>query len=111
MFSSTPLMLAGIDSEEVAVLGILVFGAVVWVLVHNIRKVCETRQREQSRREVAAYVAEGSIKPQDAALILNAGGSEAEAKIADGVAWGTINPKKAESLLRSLKQGNEATQG
>lgn len=104
MFSDATVLLAGIDQEEVVVLGLLLSGGVIWLLVHNIRKAYETRQRELTRRDVAAYVAEGSIRPHDAAMILNAGSNETEAKIADGVAWGTIKPEKAEALLRSIKQ-------
>jgi hypothetical protein len=33
----------------------------------------ERRQLEQSRRELAAYVAEGSMTPDDAVRLLNAG--------------------------------------
>lgn len=104
MFSHGSVLVAGIDQEEVMVLALIVTGGVIWLLVHNIRKAYETRQREVTRRDVAAYVAEGSIRPQDAALILNAGSNETEATIADGVAWGTIKPEKAEALLRSIKQ-------
>ncbi|MGE3109869.1 MAG: hypothetical protein AB7G11_08135 [Phycisphaerales bacterium] len=96
--------LAGIDAEEIVVLGMIISGLVVWVLIFNVRKILDTRQRERTRREVAAYVAEGSIRPDDAAKILNAGASDTEAKIADAVAWGTIKPEKAEALLRSLKE-------
>ena len=35
----------------------------------------QTRAREESRREIAAYVAEGTISPDDAAKLLAAGGS------------------------------------
>lgn len=34
--------------------------------------ISNRRQREQSRREIAAYVAEGSMTPQDAERILKA---------------------------------------
>lgn len=38
-----------------------------------IRSIARTRAREQTRREIAAYVAEGSITPDDAAKLLEAG--------------------------------------
>lgn len=105
MVPNSPIVLAGIDGSEVVVLALIISGVVSWVFIHNFRKAFEARQREQTRREIAAYVAEGSIKPEDAATILNAGTNESEAIIADGVAWGTIKPEKAERLIRSMKQG------
>lgn len=49
--------------------------AVVGIVAGTIQKTYTTKQREQSRREIAAYVAEGTISPDDAAKILAAGGS------------------------------------
>lgn len=49
--------------------------AIVAVILDNWRKVQHTRQREESRREIAAYVAEGSLSPDDAVRILAAGES------------------------------------
>lgn len=53
-----------------AVFGFLIVGAIA----DAIRKTMQTRAREESRREVAAYVAEGSMTPEDAERILSAGG-------------------------------------
>ena len=39
-----------------------------------IARTSASRQREQTRREIAAYVAEGTITPDDAVAMLNAGG-------------------------------------
>ena len=49
--------------------------AVVAIIAESIRKTAQTRHREESRREIAAYVAEGSISADDAARLLAAGGS------------------------------------
>ena len=66
------------------ILGILLAGlaiagsfiiAIVAIVATTFRKVAETKTREQSRREIAAYVAEGSITPDDAAKLLSAGES------------------------------------
>jgi hypothetical protein len=57
-----------------AIGGGLVF-AVIATIVGAIRAVALGRAREQSRREVAAYVAEGTMSPDDAAKILSAGNS------------------------------------
>lgn len=76
--------MGGLDSLQsinvglVAVIGGLVLGAMVLVMVTiaivmgERRKVVQAREFEQSRREIAAYVAEGSIKPEDAAKVLSA---------------------------------------
>lgn len=43
--------------------------AIIFTFMHAM---ATRRQREQSRREIAAYVAEGSMTPDDAERILNA---------------------------------------
>jgi hypothetical protein len=48
---------------------------IVSVVVDARRKTAQTKEREESRREIAAYVAEGSISADDAAKLLSAGGS------------------------------------
>lgn len=47
--------------------------AIVGMIMGTIRRTVETRAREESRREIAAYVAEGSISPEDATRLLEAG--------------------------------------
>jgi hypothetical protein len=49
--------------------------AIVAIVTEAVQKMQRTKAREESRREIAAYVAEGSISPDDAAKILAAGGS------------------------------------
>lgn len=56
----------------VAVSGGLAF-AIIYVIISTISSTLKSRYREQSRREIAAYVAEGSISPDDAAKLLSAG--------------------------------------
>lgn len=53
--------------------------ALVAIVTSMITSITTTRAREQTRREVAAYVAEGSITPQDAERILAAGRSAKKA--------------------------------
>ena len=64
-------------ANDTAVMGIIfgVGGVVVVIAIafDTMQKVLTTRQREQTRREVAAYVAEGSMTPDDAERILRAG--------------------------------------
>ena len=54
----------------------IVFGltfAGVCVVVGAVKSVLMNRQHEQSRREIAAYIAEGSMSPDEGERILNAG--------------------------------------
>jgi hypothetical protein len=104
----SPTTLLAMDQEALVVLCVLAIAGMFIYVVRTIKDVKETREREQTKREVAAYVAEGSIRPQDAASILNAGGpaqesSQAEQTIASAVAWGTISPAKASDLLKTLR--------
>ena len=46
--------------------------AIVFGAIHNM-VIATTRQREQTTRELAAYVAEGSLSPEDAERLLAAG--------------------------------------
>lgn len=56
----------------IAITGGLFLG-LVGIVTSAITKTKTTRAREESRREIAAYVAEGTISPDDATKILNAG--------------------------------------
>ncbi len=47
--------------------------AIVAILAGTIASTKKTKQREETRREVAAYVAEGSMTPDDAERLLTAG--------------------------------------
>lgn len=47
--------------------------AVVAIVSSAIKSVCQTRAAEQTKREMAAYVAEGSIDPDKAVAMINAG--------------------------------------
>ncbi len=69
------------DSGVVIPLGTMAFVFLIVVVVtigRTITKTANTRQREQSRREIAAYVAEGSISPDDAVRMLAAGKTTGE---------------------------------
>lgn len=103
-----PLTLAAIDYSHAIAFGSLMLLIIFWVLFTNIRKMYETRQREQTRREIAAYVAEGSITPQDARAMMGADETEFEKKIADAVSWGMLSTKKAEQLMRAMREDRES---
>ena len=69
------LTLAGIEDQLFLVVavggGILV--AIVAITFGCITRIIETRSREQSRREIAAYVAEGTISPDEGERLIAAG--------------------------------------
>ena len=66
------LTLASIEGSEVAILavggGLLI--AIISIVSGAVHRMTVARQREQSRREIAAYVAEGSMSADDAAKLL-----------------------------------------
>ena len=47
--------------------------AIIAIITSTIRSVAVTRAREQTKRELAAYVAEGSLDPDKAVAMINAG--------------------------------------
>jgi hypothetical protein len=100
---SLPATLAALDSEALTLFAMLLGSGLIFYAIYSVRGVMETRAREATRREIAAYVAEGSIAPDDAAKLLSSQQSDAEATIADAVAWGTISAAKGETLIRSLR--------
>lgn len=66
----------GLNDNELSVIivGMSIFGAIVifGIVFGTLRRVLVTRQSEMTRRELAAYVAEGSITPDDAERLLKA---------------------------------------
>lgn len=66
---------SGADIGLIAVVGGLIFVTLAAV-GGMIKSVLVRRQIEQSRREIAAYVAEGSMTPDDAERLLSAGPRE-----------------------------------
>jgi hypothetical protein len=70
--ASESVEMVGVLIPVVAVGGGLMVG-MVSIVAKAIRRTAETRHKEESRREIAAYVAEGSMSPDDAYKILSAG--------------------------------------
>ncbi len=60
------------DMPEMILFGGGILVAIVAIVAGSVRSVSRTRAREHTRREVAAYVAEGSMTPADAERILKA---------------------------------------
>lgn len=56
--------------------------AVIAILASTFGSVLNTRQREKTRREVAAYVAAGSIDKDTAVAILKTGSDDEESEAA-----------------------------
>lgn len=63
-----------ISGEEIALIAILggILITIIGMITCAARSIARTKEREQSKREIAAYVAEGSISPQDAERLLRA---------------------------------------
>jgi hypothetical protein len=61
----------GIIIGLVAVVGMILVGLPA-VLLGITASMANTKERERSRREIAAYVAEGSMTPADAERLLSA---------------------------------------
>lgn len=47
--------------------------AIFWTVFNSIESIVATCARERSRREIAAYIAEGSMKPEEGERLLKAG--------------------------------------
>ncbi len=99
----TVLTLADISNSGLFLIGMLVSAGIIFYTLYSIRKILEKGARERTKREIAAYVAEGSLTADDAAKILSSDTDDAERMIADGVAWGTVKPEKAERLIRAIR--------
>ena len=54
--------------------------AIVAIVVGGITGILKSRGREMTKREIAAYVAEGTIDPDKAIAMLNAGESASDIK-------------------------------
>lgn len=57
---------------------------IIAVFVDGVRKSIQSIAREQARRDIAAYVAEGSMTPDDAAKLLAAGTKVARRESGEG---------------------------
>lgn len=52
--------------------------AMLAIIAGAVRRSIETSAREQTRREIAAYVAEGTISPEDGARLMEAGAKKSQ---------------------------------
>ncbi|MBX3379423.1 MAG: hypothetical protein KF805_04960 [Phycisphaeraceae bacterium] len=71
-----PVVTLGSELEMAIPIVGIVFGCFVWVssiVVSGIKEAKATKQREESRREIAAYIAEGSMSPEQGERLMQAG--------------------------------------
>lgn len=59
--------------EDVLIPGIIMVGVVLIVALNVVAGVLKTNARERSRREIAAYIAEGSMTPEQGERLMKAG--------------------------------------
>ncbi len=59
--------------EDVLIPGIVMGGVVLIVAFNVVAGVLKTNARERSRREIAAYIAEGSMTPEQGERLMKAG--------------------------------------
>jgi len=101
------MLASGEPSEEFLIKAVALSGGILvlltWSVLKTMRIIMVKRAAETTKREIAAYVAEGSIRPEDAAAIINAGSDSEVEKITSAVAAGIISPAKAEKLIASLR--------
>lgn len=71
LFSNPVLLVVG----TVAIVLILCSFITIWVVINARHETSQAKDREETRREIAAYVAEGSMTAEDASRLLTAGGS------------------------------------
>lgn len=69
--------------DPALVIPVVAMGSVFVIVIVSVvtgmgRRVVETRERERSRREIAAYIAEGTMSPEDGVRLLNAGQAKPE---------------------------------
>lgn len=74
------LALENDDILKVITLGIAAVIAVTWIIASSIRTAVVGRAKEASRREIAAYIAEGSMTPEQGEKLLSAGTEKGSCK-------------------------------
>lgn len=68
------VLLQDIVDEEAKFIPALFFGvATIWVLIGSIGKTVRHGSKERTRREIAAYIAEGSMTPEQGERLMRAG--------------------------------------
>lgn len=68
------LMLADVMNEGVLIPAIIAASVIAVVAIKTSGSVARSHAREKSRREIAAYIAEGSMTPEQGERLMKAGG-------------------------------------
>lgn len=68
-----PIVQAIADNWFWSILGLL---GIVWTIAASIESIARSAGRERSRREIAAYIAEGSMTADEGERLLSAGRSK-----------------------------------
>lgn len=103
---SIPILLGlelGEKTVSLLIIGSMITGGIlVYKLIETVGRIMTTRQTEQSRREVAAYVAEGSMTPETAERLLRSGRAENWSdRVAELVEAGIIDSSEAAKLIKA----------
>jgi hypothetical protein len=103
------------DGEEVMKIviigGLIVGGILLYKLIEVVGGVMRAKQAELTRREIAAYVAEGGMTPETAERLLKAGApNDWPQHVATMVQCGSIDSNEAERLLKAGPAGSAAAQ-
>ena len=60
------------DHMYVVVISVICLAVVVGSLIRAVTSIVSTQARERSRREIAAYIAEGSLSPEQGERLMKA---------------------------------------
>ncbi len=102
-----PTTLAANTEALAIIFGSMVVVFVVWIIFYTWQNVTQTKQRERTRREIAAYVAEGSIAPEDAGILLGLSPT-VEASLASAISEGNLEADDVEKIVRAAVRGARA---
>lgn len=67
-----PIITAATQNWFWTVIGVII---VVWIAFATVESILKSLARERSRREIAAYIAEGSMTPEQGERLLSSGKS------------------------------------
>lgn len=98
--AAAPTKTVTVETNAVTIL--LIVGAffAFWILLATIDSIHKTNQRERTAREIAAYVAEGSISAADAGHMLESQNrAKLRERLAELVAEKWIDTETAEKIM------------
>ncbi|MEM1184786.1 MAG: hypothetical protein AAGI53_07250 [Planctomycetota bacterium] len=69
----TTLLHDFVSDEDVFIPALIASGVVIIVLISGISKTIQSVARERTKREIAAYIAEGSMTPEQGERLVKSG--------------------------------------